>query len=98
MQLYVSRAGGAGVSDDDVGGRGVGASGVGHGSSNAFVGGEDVDEEVVDPDTEQLVQKPTGVLRQCEIDDNTLVHNFMTKTCSCTKWGGHALCDSRRST
>ena len=95
---------GAGVSGDDVGERGVGSSGVGHGSSSAFVGGEDggedVDEELVDPDTEQLVQEAMNripsrgevllELRQCEIDDNTLVHNFMTKTCSCTKWGGKA--------
>ena len=96
---------GAGVSGDDVGERGVGSSGVGHGSSSAFVGGEDggedVDEELVDPDTEQLVQEAMNripsrgevllELRQCEIDDNTLVHNFMTKTCSCTKWGGQGM-------
>ena len=83
---------GAGVSGDDVGERGIGSSGVGHGSSSAFVGGEDggedVDEELVDPDTEQLVQEAMNripsrgevllELRQCEIDDNTLVHNFMT--------------------
>ena len=102
----VSRVGaavsGAGVSGD------VGERGIGHGSSSAFVGGEDVDEELVDPDTEQLVQEAMNripsrgevllELRQCEIDDNTLVHNFMTKTCSCMKWGvggGGKVCSLR---
>ena len=88
--------------------RGVGPSGVGYGLSSAFVGGEDVDEELVDPDTEQLVQEAMHripsrgevllELRQCEIDDNTLVHNFMTKTCSCTKWGGGGMACSLRFT
>jgi hypothetical protein len=39
----------------------------------------------IPPREEVLLQ-----LRECEISDNNLVHNFLEKTCLCRKWDGKA--------